>query len=149
MGKNINTDPLKVEENNKYLYELMANTIWITYRKNFPPLLQNYKNYNEKNYISDTGWGYKNIFSFFFKVVCSELGKWSSPRAFADTFKKINWKKKKIWKKLFQLLLILTIILRKFLIIPFKKSVKLHMISFQTKRRSRGSGLPRTEFVMF
>ncbi|EGR34000.1 peptidase family c54 protein, putative, partial [Ichthyophthirius multifiliis] len=45
------------EKNCKKLIENFKNIIWMTYRRNFFPLLHNTKDHKIQNYISDTGWG--------------------------------------------------------------------------------------------
>lgn len=47
-------DPSLVEKYNKLIAELFCNIIWISYRKNFPPLARTYCN---SEFKSDTGWG--------------------------------------------------------------------------------------------
>ena len=44
----------QIEAKTKRLESLFTNIIWISYRKNFPPLLPSLCN---SEFISDTGWG--------------------------------------------------------------------------------------------
>lgn len=44
----------QVEAKTKMLYALFTNIVWISYRKNFPPLLPSLCG---SEFISDTGWG--------------------------------------------------------------------------------------------
>ncbi|EAR87942.2 peptidase family C54 protein (macronuclear) [Tetrahymena thermophila SB210] len=61
-GRNMNENKETYEKNYKEVLENFYNIIWITYRKNFPALLNmidkaNLKNQKMSEYISDTGWG--------------------------------------------------------------------------------------------
>ncbi|CAD8076068.1 unnamed protein product [Paramecium sonneborni] len=50
LGQRIDIDENNIEDRIDKIKQLVSETIWITYRRNFPPLYQS-------NYISDTGWG--------------------------------------------------------------------------------------------
>ncbi|CAD8166349.1 unnamed protein product [Paramecium octaurelia] len=50
LGSRIDIDNNDIEDRINKIKQLVQETIWITYRRNFPPLYQS-------NYISDTGWG--------------------------------------------------------------------------------------------
>ena len=68
LGSTLTTkSQFEIEHKNKLLHALFTNIIWISYRKNFTPLLPSLCG---SEFISDTGWGCMirvgKQFDFFF-----------------------------------------------------------------------------------